>query len=218
MFRSHWHRRAALAALAMITAAAMPAAAIPFRAAIAQLVGPMELPQLRVGFDFGQEFSQIESVSLELVASVTAFEYDYCGTVFSPQACEHRTVQSSVFAILNDDPFPFFFLTGVGENGFTETPSLQRGTFHGPRFTTLPSDPFAFLGSGKGSFEIHWNSLGFFPEDIVVNAVRSTGTIFEAYIVFDATPIPEPSTSVLTALGLVLLASTRRVTPAAGQS
>lgn len=194
--------------------AARPGLALPFRAAIPQLVGPIAFPQLRVPFDFGQEFTHVESVSLEIVAATTPFEYDYCGTTFYPQPCVHRMNQEGFLAIL-DDPRPgaAFYLTEVGLGAFTETPSLQSGTF----FSCCRND-FSFLRPGTGSFEIHWNATGFFPEDLINITAFPTGTIYEAYIVFDATPIPEPSTALLAAFGLALLARAkwrRRPSPSA---
>src|SRR5262245_61611678 len=86
------------AAIAAFAVAEAPGFAMTFRAPVPQLVGPITFPQLRVEFDFGQEFSHIESVALELVASATATEYEYCGTVSTPQPCERRSVQGGILA------------------------------------------------------------------------------------------------------------------------
>ncbi len=192
---------AAATAMAAVAAAETPALALPFRAPISQLVGPIAFPQHRVEFDFGQEFSHIESVALEITAATNPTEWDDCGLFIRPRPCEHQTFQTGFLAILNDAAQIALLLTTIGTSAFSETPTTQQGEFSNPIF---PFD-FNFLRSGQGSFDIHWNNPVFFPDQDIRNFVPSSGTIFDAYIVFDAIPVPEPSTLLLLGCGLALL-------------
>lgn len=193
---------AAVTAMAAVSAAETPAVALPFRAPISQLVGTIALPKIQVPFDFGQEFSHVESVALELLVSVTPFEFDRCGSVFEPQPCVHEISRGGILVGLDDDPYPGLIFTAVGDGTITELPSLQVGRFES-RFATFNFDTFR---DGKGLLDVYWNAPVVLPEDLILNVVSPTGTIFEAYIVFDAVPIPEPSTALLLASGLGVLA------------
>ena len=169
-------------------------------------MGTIALPEIQVPFDFGQEFSHVESVALELFVSATPVEFDRCGSVFEPQPCVHEVTQGGMLAILNDDTSLGVIYTVVGQGALSETPLLHSGMFDAP-FVAFDLD---FLRSGKGSLDVHWNAPIFLPEDLILNVVSPTGTIFEAFIVFDAVPIPEPSTAFLLASGLAVIAQRRR--------
>jgi hypothetical protein len=203
----HWlgaFARSVCIAAFLLAALTASATALPFRLALDDLVGPISFPQLRVEFDFGQSFSHIESLALEITAATTPVEWDDCGLFIRPRPCEHQSFQNGVFAVLND--YPGVILAAVGNGSFTVLPSTQMGLFE-RRFLPFTFD---FLRTGAGSFQIHWNHPVFLPDQDIRNFVPQTGTIYAAALVIDAIPIPEPSTITSLAAALLALGAARR--------
>src|SRR5437867_319236 len=71
-----------IAALCLFPCAAF---GVTFSAPLPDLVGPVRFSVFDGGaasFDFGQQFSHIENVWIEIEARVSAQQFDVCGTVF----------------------------------------------------------------------------------------------------------------------------------------
>lgn len=205
-------RGAALFACALLLPAA--ASALPFVVELLDLQGVIEertdprADDFRrlASFDFGQQFESIESVAIEIDATVHAHERDLCDYFPFPESCIHVFHQPG-FSVFMD-------AEGMG-TGFVLA-GVEIGDFHAPvvtgtgRSTLLhPNTPLDFLLDGKGQLSVYWNSPAFFDKVVIVYQYPF-GEITGARLILEATPIPEPTTSALIASGILWLAAKHR--------
>lgn len=183
-----------------------PSSAATFVASIPALVGPLDFSTnegKEATFDFGMEFSEIESVSIELEAHVIAQERDICGPI-SP--CAPRAELLELFAIMDKEGSASFQTVLSDElafgnfddpEGFGTTSALFRNTLAG----------WEFLLDGEGRLTLFWNQIRGIPGEILK---QPSGEIFSARIILEGTAVPEPSTALMVGLGLLGLAGRRR--------
>lgn len=196
----------ASAVLAILSFPSGQARAATYFAPLDGLVGPIDfLPGRGSGetsFDFGQQFAEIESVSIEIEASVTAREFDVCGTFFDPQPCMHVVQLLGLFAIMDIEDTPSFL--AVFSEGLSFSDNFEDLTGAGVDVGRFNDDVgWGFLLDGKGSLELFWNSAYGNPDRIIRNVIEPGGKIISARLVIQATVIPEPSTATLLGLGLL---------------
>lgn len=180
---------------------------LSFSAPLTALVGVVDFSTSNgknVSFDFGQRFSAIQSVSIEIEAQVFAREFNVCGTTFNPQPCVH-TVQLRGFLAIMDENSP--------EPGFVWSDGLSFGEFDALEGSGVdvahfnnPLVGWDFLLSGSGSLTLFWNRALGNPDRFIQNVIEPSGEIFGARLIVEGTPIPEPSTTLLLATGLLTLA------------
>lgn len=195
----------------------LPSAALgmTFSVPLEALVGPIDFPASSGGrtahFDFGQQFSEIESVSIELEARVRAQEYDVCASPFDPQSCVHEIHLLGFWAIMDDQenevPGTIFTHPGlsfpvVGIDGREAYGTDIR------RFSN-PLVGWDFLLDGESNLTLYWNRELGDPDRFIRNVVEPTGEILSARLVINGAAIPEPSTACLVALGLLVLSRPR---------
>ena len=68
---------------------------------------------------------------------------------------------------------------------------------------------FDYLLDGEGQVNLGWNAIFALPETIIMNVTNPSAEIFSARLIIEATPIPEPSTALLVATGLLMLSKRR---------
>lgn len=185
-----------------------------FSAPLSALVGPIDfLPgrgNQEANFDFGQEFAEIESVSIEIEAHVIARELDVCGTVFNPQPCTHEVQLLGLFAIMNTEDSPTLETVFSDALAYSDDyRDLEGSGIAVESFNNLTVG-WDFLLDGQGSLTLFWSRLLGNPDRIIQNVVEPSGEIFSARLIVEATPIPEPSATVLIGLGLLGLSAQRR--------
>ena len=163
----------------------------------------------QAAFDFGQQFLAIESVSIELEEIENAFVYDECGFIFAPQPCVRRTRLLGFFVRMDEEDKPFLgsISTGVSLPGDRE--AVQGSGVASGEFANPSPTGWDLLLDGRGSITLFWNSLLFIPEQVLVFRQNASGEIFSARLIIEGTPIPEPSTALLLATGLLALAGWR---------
>lgn len=174
------------------------------------LVGEIDFPRSsgkEVSFDFGQQFSHIESVWIEIEAHVFASEFDFCGTLFEPAPCVHEAELLGLWAQLDngvDVLAGFAFSDGLS---FYDGSSPLEGTGTDVALFHLfnPILGWDFLLGGNGDFNLFWNTSFGDPDRIILNRVEPTGEIFSARLIIEGTPVPEPSTALLLTAALLTL-------------
>lgn len=201
-----------IAALSFLPGTAL---GVSFSVPLPDLVGAVDfLPSTggrEASFDFGQQFSSIENVWIEVEAHVFAREFDVCGTIFNPQPCVHEVQLLGFFAQLDTEGFPRFSTIPSGGLSFGDFRDLEgSGTDSAPFNDQFVSSDFQFLLDGEGSLTLGWNSALGNPDRIIQNVIEPSGEIFNARLIIEATPIPEPSAALLVACGLLVLAVARR--------
>jgi hypothetical protein len=179
-----------------------------FSAPLPGLVGVVDfLPSTggkEASFDLGQQFSEIQNVWIELEAHVFAREFDVCGTTFDPQPCVHEVQLLGFFAIMDEDSSNPGLVWSDGLSFSDDFHALEgSGVDVAPFNNTLVG--WDFLLDGTGSLTLFWDSALGNPDRIILNVVEPSGEIINARLIIEGTPIPEPSTALLLALGLVLL-------------
>ena len=188
-------------ALALVVTAG-PVLAATYSTPVPELVGPFsdEIPRL-FEFDFGIEFKEITGVRLQIEATATPAEWDYCGTIFEPiDPCEHRVVPLSLFAFLDNESGPPKILISTPLGPFPppgNPAAVEVGSF--------PASEFSQLLDGSGLIDPRSNRLVGSPDDITGNFVFPTYLIVEASILLEATPVPEPTSDALTCAALLSL-------------
>jgi len=163
-----------------------------------------------VAFDAHQQFSAIESVSIEIEAHVKAREFDVCGTAFDPQPCVHEIQLLGFFARLDKEGSPI--LGTISSEGLTFSEDFRALEGYGIdsalfRNTRIGWD---FLLDGRGAVTVFWNSALGNPDRIILNYKDPSGVIISARLIIEGTPIPEPSTGLLLAVGFAGLGWRRR--------
>ena len=169
------------------------AAADIFETPIPTLVGTLRAdePPPTHEFDFGVEFDQVLAVWLEIEATGTPWEWDFCGSLGNPQPCEHVVVSLGLVPRLDEEEFPipgFFDAEELGP--FNTVPMIDRGEFCGEPFRCPAGVPWDFLLDGDGGFRVFVNGPLFLPEDIVKDFVLPLHEIVSARLIVDATPLP----------------------------
>jgi len=189
--------------------------ATSFHAPLPDLVGPIDfatgLPSAPTAFDFGQEFSEIESVSIEIEAHLVAAQYDFCGLLGNPQPCVHViNIRGVIIEIDREDgPDSGALVTPVSisaDPGTVEVTGTGISAFTG----LLEPIPFGWdiLLDGQGSLTMSANSVVVPASAIIENFQQASGEILGARLVIEATAIPEPSTALLLMGGMALLSVT----------
>ena len=189
-----------------------PAVGTTFSVPLPDLVGVVDFPTIGSGkkasFNFGQQFSDIQNVWIGVEAQVFAREFDFCGTLFDPQPCVHETQLLGFWALMDDEDSPI--------TGFVLSDDLSFGDFRalegsGGRVAPFnnPVVGWDFLLDGAGSLTLFWNAELVFPDQIIRNVIEPSGEIFNARLFIEGTPVPEPSTSLLLAAGLLVLTRAR---------
>ena len=186
-----------------------------FSLPIPGLVGEIDFPRgqgKEVGFDFGQQFSEITSVSIEISAHVFALEFDVCGTLFEPAPCVHKAQLLGLRAQLDDGLDVLAgFAWSDGLSFYDGSSTLEGvGTDVGSFFLFNPSLGWDFLLSGKGDISLFWDSTFGNPDRIIIIVTEPSGEIFSARLIIEATPVPEPSTALLQAVALLTVAGIRQ--------
>lgn len=192
---------------ALILLLSGPSSAATFSAPIPALVGPLRPPDSEGHegvFDFGFEFSEIESVSIEIEARIIAQEREVCGAL---PPCASRRELLALFAEMNIEDSTTFGIVLSDElvfgdiledpEGFGTESAIFRNTLIG----------WTFLLDGEGLIKVFWNVPHGIPGRIVK---QPSGEILSARIIVQGTAVPEPSTVLMIGLGLVGLASRRR--------
>lgn len=202
-----------IAALCLFPAAALGAT---FSTPIPDLIGAADstffIEGKEASFDFGQQFSHIENVWIEVEARVFAQQFDVCGTIFDPQPCVHEIQLLGFFAHLDEEEFP---RPGtVSSRGLSFSDDFRALEGHGTDSAVfLPFGDWDFLLDGEGSLILFWNNTSGDPDRIIQNFVAPSGEIINARLIVEGTPIPEPSTALLVAAGLLLVIATHRNRP-----
>lgn len=198
--------RSLIAALCFFPATALGAS---FTVPLPDLVGEVGYPAaIEASFDFGQQFSEIENVWIEVEARVFAGQFDVCGTFFDPQPCVHEVLLLGFVARLDKEDTPAF--------GTVSSEGLSFGDFRALEGYGIDSAAFGkrlgfdFLRDGKGSVTLFWNDALGNPDRIIQDVILPSGEIYNARLIIEGSPIPEPSTGFLVATGLLLLAVPRR--------
>lgn len=175
------------------------------------LVGVVDFSTLEgkaASFNFGQQFSEITNVSIEIEAQVFAREFDVCGTTFDPQPCVHEIELLGFFSFMDENS---------PEPGFVWSDGLSFGDFRALEGSGVDVAAFNntlvgwdFLHDGEGSLTLFWNVALGDPDRIITNVIEPSGEIFSARLIIEGTPIPEPSTALLFAAALLTVAGIRQ--------
>ena len=179
-----------------------------FSVPLPELVGVMDFPASKTAsFDFGVPFAEIESVSIEVEAHVFAQEFDDCGLIFDSQPCVHMARLLGFFARLDEQDHPVFGTISSASLDFSDDLKVPEGS----RTSVAPFRNFVlpgwdFLLDGEGSLRLFWNRLLSVPNRDLRNFTDPSGEIFSARLIIEGTPVPEPSTALLLATGLLGLA------------
>lgn len=221
---SHAPTRMRLAAIKPSMRCALLAAALCFLPSIAfgttfsvplpGLLGAVDFTPSSGGkdaiFDFDQQFSEIENVWIEVEAHVFAREFDVCGTTFDPQSCVHEVQLLGFFARLDKEDSAA--LGTVFSDGLSFSDDFR--ALEGSGVDVAPFNNslvgWDFLLDGEGKLLLFWNRALGNPDRIIQNVIEPSGEIVSARLIIEGTPIPEPSSALLIAVGLLVLANTRR--------
>lgn len=193
----------------------IPSAAIGMSVSVPlpDLVGvidfPVSGPGREASVDVGQQFSEIQSVSIEVEAEVFAREFDYCGTVFVPLPCDHRLELLGFFSLFDKEDSPTVGIINTGGLTFSDDSSAPEGYGIDVAEFNNPLVGWDFLLDGEGRLTLFWNGSFGFPGDIRINVVEPSGEIFSARLIIEGTPVPEPSTAMLQAAVLLALAGVK---------
>lgn len=203
--------RAALGILvvAVLGQAAGPARAEFFGIELPELIGTAPVyggPAIEVPFDFGQGFEHVENVIVMIEATTTPLVVLSCGGV--TPVCSRLAVNLGFLAQL-DGP-DLNHTTALVEGFRPDLPTKQAGVF-GKLFLDFSFD---HLTDGSGTLRVWWNQVLFAHDTSRAGATGSadidnailvpgdgslspgieppTGTITDAVLIVEATPLPEP--------------------------
>lgn len=181
---------------------------VSFSVPLPDLIGVIDFSPAEgreASFDFSQQFSQIDSVWIEVEAKVAALQFDSCGTFFDPQPCVHEVFLLGFYARLDKEGSPRLGTVFSDGLSFSEDSHAPEGYGVDTAIFNNPLVGWDFLLDGEGSLILYWNGLLGDPDEIVQNVILPSGEIFSARLIIDGTPIPEPSTALLVASGLLLM-------------
>ena len=196
------------------------ASAATFSTPLPDLVGVIDFTPSSGGreasFDFGQQFSEIQNVWIEVEAQVFAREFDVCGTAFDPQPCTHVVQLLGFFVRIDEQESaaPGTIFTGLSYSDDIE--ALEGSGIDTAIFSNRLIG-WDFLLDGESSLTLFWNPLLGNPDRIIQNVIEPSGEIFDARLIIEGTPVPEPSTALLVAAGLLGFSSVSRRRRADGQ-
>jgi len=208
-----------LATLLVLSLALSPAAIAGtlYSVPLPELVGVIDFlpaqPGRAASFDFGLQFSDIESVSLEIEAHVVAETFDFCGSISNPQPCVNKPQLLGFVARLDEQDHPVLgsIITFPGLNFSDDIHVPQASGVVVSSFKNIILPEWDFLLDGEGSLVLFWNAVGETADQIRLNFTDPSGEILNARLILEGTSVPEPSTALLLGAGLlVLLAGTRR--------
>lgn len=178
-----------------------------FRIDVPELVGPMpdygSAGGRTLGFDFGQRFSEVHRLLLVIEATGTPGSYEHCGSLSEPAPCETVAIDPSLMAVLLGQPYPARIAV---LDGFPSDVPVSRADAFQSRCCEFD---LSDLEDGAGGFVFEWNQIYFLASDIITNFVPPTAEIFEATLIIEATPLPEPRADLAGACCLVVLGSLR---------
>jgi hypothetical protein len=161
-------------------------------------------------FDFGQQFSEIQNVWIEVEAQVFAQEYDVCGTLLDPQSCVHQVHLLGFFARMDKEDSPALGTVWSDGLSFSDGSSPFEGYGVDVARFNNPLVGWDFLLDGEGSLTLYWNRELGNPDRIIINVIEPSGEIFDARLIIEGTPIPEPATVLLHAASLLVLTGLKR--------
>ena len=176
----HWILLTTLVAMASPT---------PVRAqffSLPELVGPAPTygdSPIEFDFDLGQEFGEVDDVLLMLEATVTSLTYESCGTINDPEPCELRVVHPGFHIQLEG---PDRSRTYAVVDDFRSFPKMRAGVFQ----RSFIEFSFDHLRDGMGTLSFGWSQLQFIPEQIIRNFTPPTGSITDAVLIVNGTPLP----------------------------
>ena len=177
------------------------------------LVGDADFPATSgktVSFDLGVEFLEISRVSLEIEARVYAKEFDSCGTVFNPQPCTHETLLLGFFGRLDTEDVLASTSVISEALSFSADPHATEGAGIDVANFNAQLVGWDYLLDGAGNLTLHWNDVLLLPGAVIRNVVPPSGNIASARLIVEGVVVPEPSPSLLLAVGLAILARGRR--------
>ncbi len=203
------------ACLVILTWIPSAAGAVTFSTPLTDLVGPVDFFPSTGGreaqFDFEQQFAEIQNVWIEVDAMVRARSFDVCGLAFDPQPCV-RVIQLLGFAATMDkEDSPNLGLVFSDGLSFSDDIHALEGSGLSIAIFNNTLVGWDFLLDGEGSLTLFWNRLLGNPDRIIQNVIEPSGEIFGARLIVEAVPIPEPSTCLLLAAGLLALGVSRRL-------
>ena len=136
-------------------------------------------------------------------AQVFAREFDVCGTSFDPQPCVHEIQLLGFFATMDKEDSPN--LGGVWTDGLNFSDDFR--ALEGSGVDVAPFNNtqvgWDFLLDGQGSLTLFWNRAFGNPDRIIRNVIEPSGEIFDARLIVEGTPVPEPSASLRSAAGFI---------------
>jgi hypothetical protein len=184
--------------------------AASFSAPLPDLVGVVDFTLTtgkEASFDFGQPFSSIQNVWIEVEAQVFAHEFDVCGTVFDPQPCEHVIQLLGFVSLMDIEDSPVLGIVFSGGLSFSDDLEVLEASGTAISEFTNTSVGWDFLLDGQGSLTLFWNGTLGDPDRMILNVIEPSGEIFNARLIVEGTPVPEPSTFMMLAAGLAAMAS-----------
>jgi hypothetical protein len=199
-----------LVALVSAIAATANTISVPLPGLLGHIPPPAALFSRSASFDLGFGFQRIDSVSLELEASVTAMQVVLCGFEGAPQPCELEYFLGSFIAFLDpEDPTPtgsvFTAIRFSEDRDIPDASGVAASPFQNSRIG------WDFLLDGRGSLEIFWNRTILVGDPILGSEpVDEIGDITGARLIVDGIPVPEPSPMISLFTGLLVLAAAGR--------
>lgn len=167
-----------------------------FSISLDELIGPIPFAtgsSQRVDFDFGQPFTSIDGVSLEVQAEVTAQQFDVCGFVFDPQPCVREVHLLGFFGLIDKEgsSIPGVIISeriDVGDDRFAlSAEGGGRAAFRGGESTG-----WDFLLDGSGTLEVAWNEVLGNPDRLIENPVEPAGVITDARLIIEGVRAADP--------------------------
>ncbi len=179
-----------------------------FQSDLPDLLGPNQFQGLMsqpAAYDFGQEFSAVEEVFIEVEATTTPTEYDECGTATEPQPCEHVVEWTGFGASLDLLESGQLIITESTLTGFNARDPHTATA----RFRIRDEHDLSFMFDGTGEILFGWNYPIGDPDLIVTNVVQPTALLTRAQLIVEGSPVPEPSAIPCAATAVLVLARLR---------
>ena len=151
---------------------------IPLEELLGPFPGSSPCCAVTVDFDFGERFSEVNAVWLEVEATVTPETFMSCGTIFDPLPCTEVTRWIGFFAVMDAPEIIYTVLEGYSDVVHRDV------NIFGPEHHSV-----AFLKQGRGSLVFWWNRIHGFPENVIRDRVAPTAEITDAWLIIDAVPL-----------------------------
>jgi hypothetical protein len=154
-------------------------------------------------FDVGLGFSEIQNVWIVVEAEVFAQEYDYCGTLFDPKPCVHVFNHVGFFAIMDKEDSPNLGSVFSWGLSFSDDENALEG--YGVDVAVFNNQlvGWDFLLDGQGSLKLYWHAPAFLSHVIIHSVIDPSGEIFNARLIIEGTPVPEPAASLMSEDGIL---------------